>query len=364
MPTCPASGLLVTFQPGTYTDAQAMSNLMNGGCPGRLFWFAPGTYYFNFSNNAGLWQINDAGARDRGWRGQRRCRGRHADRPGHGEVRRRWPTRPPAHRTATRNTGNARLIGETPTALSATTGNFNTSNQTRWISSTGYAISPQIPGGATGISVNARIVHSETFGNPSQVGSLQLLVRNQADTATLCTVPVTPSATSGAGTDATVALPAACGLDQNALNNGTFTLRYQVTHSTCGGSPACANISSSLDGIELQVSYTTSARAAWDPSNPATVTASSPAVPGACVHDGDYGFNAEQRRAVRLRRQQPRGAAARRLGAVPELQLHAPGDRDVRRALGHGRHAGRPGHLDAAGLHQRGQPLHQPGERV
>ena len=62
VPTCPASSLLVTFQPGTYTDAQAMSNLMNGGCPGRLFWFAPGTYYFNFSNNAGLWQINDAGA--------------------------------------------------------------------------------------------------------------------------------------------------------------------------------------------------------------------------------------------------------------------------------------------------------------
>ena len=49
---CPA-GNVVTFNPGTYTDADALTNLMNGTtCPGRVFWFKPGAYYFNFTNTA------------------------------------------------------------------------------------------------------------------------------------------------------------------------------------------------------------------------------------------------------------------------------------------------------------------------
>ncbi len=292
VPACP-SGMLVTFQPGTYTDATGLTNLMNGTtCPGRLFWFAPGNYYFNFSNNGGVWTIDDPAARIVGGAANAVPSG--AMPIGPLTVAATAMASPATSSPGYNNTSNARVIGETPTALSATTGNFTTSNQTRWITSTGYAVSPQIPGGSSGLTVNARMVHSETYGNPTQVGALQLLVRNQADTATLCSVDVPPSATSGATTDVTIPLPATCGLDTNALNAGAFSLRYQITHLSCGGgpgNPACADVSSSLDGVELQVSYTQAARAAWDPTNPSTVTAGSPTIPGACVHDGDYGFN-------------------------------------------------------------------------
>ena len=46
----------------------------------------------------------------------------------------------------------------------------------------------------------------------------------------------------------------------------------------------------SLDGIWLDVTYTTATRPAWDPTNPATVNAGSPAVPGSCRRDGDAGW--------------------------------------------------------------------------
>jgi Tfp pilus assembly protein PilX len=48
--SCP--GKLVTFQPGYYDDATALSNLMNGTgpCKDSVWWFKPGTYYFDFHN--------------------------------------------------------------------------------------------------------------------------------------------------------------------------------------------------------------------------------------------------------------------------------------------------------------------------
>jgi hypothetical protein len=51
--SCPAG--VVTFQPGYYDDAAALSNLMsgNGACRGSVWWFTPGTYYFDFQNAAG-----------------------------------------------------------------------------------------------------------------------------------------------------------------------------------------------------------------------------------------------------------------------------------------------------------------------
>ena len=292
VPACPPTGFLVTFQPGTYTDATGLTNLMNGTtCPGRLFWFAPGNYYFNFGNNAGAWTINDAAARVVGGAANAVPTG--ATPIGPVTLAATASPAPTTSAPGFTNPNNALVIGETPTALSATTGTFNTTNQVRWLTTGGYAISPQIPGGASALTINARIVHSETFGTPTQVASLQLLVRNQADTATLCTLTVPPSATSGTSTDVSIALPANC-LDAIALNNGAFSLRYQVTHGACGGGggqPVCANITSTLDGVQLLVSYTAPARASWDPTNASTVTATSPSVPGACVHDGDYGFN-------------------------------------------------------------------------
>ena len=64
VPPCPA-GKVVTFNPGTYNDAAALSTLMNGStCPGRVFWFKPGQYYFNFSNSGSHeWAVNDGLAR-------------------------------------------------------------------------------------------------------------------------------------------------------------------------------------------------------------------------------------------------------------------------------------------------------------
>jgi len=50
--SCP--GGVVTFLPGYYDDGMALSALMtgNGTCGGSTWWFKPGTYYFDFHNNA------------------------------------------------------------------------------------------------------------------------------------------------------------------------------------------------------------------------------------------------------------------------------------------------------------------------
>jgi hypothetical protein len=57
--TCP--GGVATFEPGTYTDAQALSNFMDNSssCKNSVWWFKPGVYYFDFQNTAGghQWQV-------------------------------------------------------------------------------------------------------------------------------------------------------------------------------------------------------------------------------------------------------------------------------------------------------------------
>lgn len=68
--SCPGSPRVVTFQPGYYDDAQALSALMNGvgsnPCKGSIWWFTPGTYYFDFHNTSNpllgggdVWTIKD-----------------------------------------------------------------------------------------------------------------------------------------------------------------------------------------------------------------------------------------------------------------------------------------------------------------
>jgi hypothetical protein len=49
--SCP--GGVVTFSPGYYDDAKALTTLMDstGACTGSTWWFTPGTYYFDFHNN-------------------------------------------------------------------------------------------------------------------------------------------------------------------------------------------------------------------------------------------------------------------------------------------------------------------------
>lgn len=52
VPTCSANNSLVTFQPGYYDDAYALTNLMDGSsCKNSVWWFTPGTYYFDFHND-------------------------------------------------------------------------------------------------------------------------------------------------------------------------------------------------------------------------------------------------------------------------------------------------------------------------
>ncbi len=51
LPTCPGGGDTATFSPGYYDDAVGLSNMMDGGVSDcRVFWFQPGTYYFDFHN--------------------------------------------------------------------------------------------------------------------------------------------------------------------------------------------------------------------------------------------------------------------------------------------------------------------------
>lgn len=66
--SCP--GNVVTFQAGYYDDASALNALMNGigsnPCKGSVWWFTPGTYYFDFHNGSNpllsgsdLWNVAD-----------------------------------------------------------------------------------------------------------------------------------------------------------------------------------------------------------------------------------------------------------------------------------------------------------------
>jgi hypothetical protein len=50
--TCPGAAVM-TFEPGYYDDADALSNLMkgNGACKDKVWWFKPGVYYFDFHNS-------------------------------------------------------------------------------------------------------------------------------------------------------------------------------------------------------------------------------------------------------------------------------------------------------------------------
>lgn len=59
---CTAPGTYVKFRPGTYTSANALSSIMSTSslCTKSLFYFAPGTYYFNFTAGDDEWVIDDA----------------------------------------------------------------------------------------------------------------------------------------------------------------------------------------------------------------------------------------------------------------------------------------------------------------
>jgi hypothetical protein len=55
VPVCPKGGGLVTFKPGLYTDASALSACSSDT---TTMWFQPGTYYFDFKQDAPTWTMD------------------------------------------------------------------------------------------------------------------------------------------------------------------------------------------------------------------------------------------------------------------------------------------------------------------
>jgi hypothetical protein len=52
LPACTTSNSVVTFEPGYYDDAYGLSKMMSNSskCAGSVWWFRPGSYYFDFHN--------------------------------------------------------------------------------------------------------------------------------------------------------------------------------------------------------------------------------------------------------------------------------------------------------------------------
>ena len=66
MPSCPAADSVLKFYPGTYTSAAALNALTAAPTcgSGKIYWFQPGIYYFDFQEpeNAAVWNISHPSA--------------------------------------------------------------------------------------------------------------------------------------------------------------------------------------------------------------------------------------------------------------------------------------------------------------
>jgi hypothetical protein len=305
VPSCPA-GNLVTFSPGTYRDATAFNNLMNGSCPNRLFYFQPGNYWFDFTNSGTHeWSINDVTARVVG--------GQPYNGASTGSVVVGPTTWQPA--TATNGTtgftnpNNAKVIDNNPATATLSTG-------TASISLSAFATNPAstVPANAVINSVRVRVAHAEsaTDADPSSVlnriGTPTISVTSGT---TACTTPSTFNVTPRTvlGEDAAPSYDVTSCLNTPTKVNNGIKVTYSVPKCVAGGTCDTTAASLRLDGIWVDITYTLPGRPAWDPTVPATVTSSTPLVPGACFHDGDGGawtdgvqfiFNGDSRVNLRL----------------------------------------------------------------
>ena len=224
VPSCPANNNVVKFLPGTYNDAAAMSALMNGiSCPGRTFWFSPGVYYFDFANGGvngnHEWRINDS----------------------NGKVVAGQPNAVPSGSTPVgpvpvtatgASTSSPGFTGPTDAILIggnlATTGNFSTSGQQRWLRANGYSMAQSpIPPGSSAPVVQLHVVHGESWDTAGSSGTVTGWVTPNAPTPTAGN----PCATIPTGS-ALASTPFCLSADARTNNNTGAVARFANAGTT------------------------------------------------------------------------------------------------------------------------------------
>lgn len=293
VPSCGASWL-VQFQPGTYDDAVSLSNLMTGGCAGKVFWFQPGIYYFDFRRPSvsHKWSVQDqnldlVAGTPAGWSTGAPTRPT-IPTPGACDQEAsgvqfifggdsRWDVAAGAvELCAEPSTTDQRIavfgldsgsasstsVTRTPTTATSTTYTpsinaltINSSVATAVIPATapgssasitldGYA---SIPAGSIINSATLSVAHQDTNSAvgaaTSNVSSVQAIVTPSGGAATTASVPIRGSL----GTD-TVDLLAA-GMSPSVDATGGFSIQYRVAAKRNKA------VTSRLDGIELALTY-------------------------------------------------------------------------------------------------------------
>ena len=280
--TCPAANAsgyrLVVFTPGSYTDATKLNNFMGGTCANAVFWFQPGVYYFNFTNSSGghEWLVNDSSARVVG--GQPTTLAI----PGTSTGPTTWKATATAQSpSSTWTNPNGALAVDNNPATSNFSGTTSASGTTRTLTLSNFDAA-NIPAAASITNATLRVVHRE-----SQNRITALTANVTPFGASACGAQtVTPSVSATAY--ATQSIDVTSCLNNPDKINGGPSVAFAETYVCTAGTSACASTTTeTLDGIELDVTYSTGARPAWDPTNPASITSSAPVVPGACRHDGD-----------------------------------------------------------------------------
>jgi hypothetical protein len=288
--TCPAAdpgtgyrlvkfGVPAGSTAGAFTDATVLNNFMGGACPNAVFWFQPGAYYFNFTNASGghEWTINDTTTRVVG--GQPYSGTSVPPQINSATWKPAAATTSGSSSTNFTNPNNALLIDGVNVASTPIT-----SGQTHTITLSGFGSTPTslVPANAQINSVRMRVAHGED--NPAVVNNPTVTITPAGGGAACAPIPITSKHTAvtedpAPSYDVTSCLntPLKLNADTSSPVKPTFTYSVTGTGST--------NVK--LDGIWLDVTYTVPGRGVWSGGSP---TASTPAVPGSCVHDGDPGF--------------------------------------------------------------------------
>jgi hypothetical protein len=148
----------------------------------------------------------------------------------------------------------------------------------------GYAgPSGTIPPDAQINSVSLRVAHGE---DPTKVQAPTVTITTSTGVQCPAQTVASHAAVSEDDYDVTSCLSNPARI--NGGGSGSVKIDYAVakcTAGTCSGSTTAH-----LDGMWLDVTFTTPPRPVWDPTKTSTITASTPNVPGACRHDGDVGW--------------------------------------------------------------------------